>query len=357
MIWNTLLDPALSGRLCLTLLHSIWQVSLLIGVLWLVERCWQKNNVERHYVLYVTALLSAVLALPVTFALVDQTPSEPVAARPSPVRTEALPSLADMRTAAPVQSSPVNSEPLPVKDSLVSEKQTTRSAMNLSPVESKASPARRSQVWLWLAPWIVACYVAGVALMLFRLMISSIRVQRLGKTAERISAGPLVNSLRHLAQTWSLKVVPVLACSEQILVPRVTGILRPMILLPASAISGLTTDELELILAHELAHIRRFDLWINLLQRFTEAILFFNPALWYLSHRINMLREYCCDEMTCQLKLDSTSTFESRVNYATALLHVAELAKPNMSSNDLTTLAASGKSPSEIRRRVARAVR
>lgn len=354
MIWNTLLDPALSGRLCLTLLHSIWQVSLLIGVLWLVERCWQKNNVERHYVLYVTALLSAVLALPVTFALVDQTPSEPVAARPSPVRTEALPSLADMRTAAQVQSSPVNSEPLPVKDSLVSEKQTTRSAMNLSPVVSKASPARRSQVWLWLAPWIVACYVAGVAFMLFRLMISSIRVQRLGATAERISAGPLVNSLRHLAQTWSLKVVPVLACSEQILVPRVTGILRPMILLPASAISGLTTDELELILAHELAHIRRFDLWINLLQRFTEAILFFNPALWYLNHRINMLREYCCDEMTCQLKLDSTSTFESRVNYATALLHVAELAKPNMSSNDLTTLAASGKSPSEIRRRVAR---
>ena len=187
MIWNTLLDPALSGRLCLTLLHSIWQVSLLIGVLWLVERCWQKNNVERHYVLYVTALLFAVLALPVTFALVDQTPTEPVAARPSPVRTEALPSLADMRPAAPIQNSLVISEPLPVKDSLVSEKQTTRSAMDLSPVVSKASPARRSQVWLWLAPWIVACYVAGVALMLFRLQYPRAETRRDSRTDLRRS--------------------------------------------------------------------------------------------------------------------------------------------------------------------------
>ncbi|QDU12288.1 Regulatory protein BlaR1 [Gimesia maris] len=354
MIWNTLLDPALSGRLCLTLLHSIWQVSLLASLLWLMERYWQKNAVERNYVLYVAALLFAILALPVTFVLVDHVPTETVAVRATPAGTVTIPPLAETRSSAPVQTSPLISEPLPDMQPLAAEKQSPRSASSIPPAATEASPARWSQAWLWLAPWIVACYVAGVALMLFRLLISSIRVQRLGATAERIAAGPLVNSLRHLAQTWSLKVVPVLACSEQILVPRVTGILRPMILLPASAINGLTTDELELILAHELAHIRRFDLWVNLLQRFTEAILFFNPALWYLSHRINMLREYCCDEMTCHLKIDSTSTFESRVNYATALLHVAELAKRNMSSSDLTTLAASGKSPSEIRRRVAR---
>lgn len=354
MIWNSLLDPALSGRLCLTLLHSIWQVSLLASLLWLMERYWQKNAVERNYVLYVAALLFAILALPVTFVLVDHVPTESVAVRATPAGTVTIPPLAETRSSAPVQTSPLISEPLPDMQPLAAEKQSPRSASSIPPAATEASPARWSQAWLWLAPWIVACYVAGVALMLFRLLISSIRVQRLGATAERIAAGPLVNSLRYLAQKWSLKVVPVLARSEQIIVPRVTGILRPMILLPASAISGLATDELELILAHELAHIRRFDLWVNLLQRFTEALLFFNPALWYLSHRISMLREYCCDEMTCQLKLDSTSTFESRVNYATALLHVAELAKRSMSSNDLTTLAASGKSPSEIRRRVAR---
>ncbi|HBL44464.1 carboxypeptidase regulatory-like domain-containing protein [Gimesia sp.] len=355
MIWNTLLDPALSGRLCLTLLHSLWQVALLAGLLWLVERCWQKITVERRYVLHVAVLLCVLLALPVTFLLVGPAASTPVViSQPQTVR-DTFPSQAETKPAAPPQFRSEMPELLPGAESPLSENQKLQPASNISPEKTKTSPARRSQAWLWLAPWIVACYVAGVVLMLARLVISSIRVQRLAASAERIIAGPLVNSLREIARKWSLKAVPVLARSEQIIVPRVTGILRPMILLPASAISGLTTDELELILAHELAHIRRFDLWINLLQRFTEAILFFNPALWYLSHRISMLREYCCDEMTCQLKLDSTSPFESRVNYATALLHVAELARrSSVSTGDLTSLAASGRSPSEIRRRVAR---
>lgn len=354
MIWNTLLDPALSSRLCLTLLHSIWQVSLLVGLLWLVNRCWQKSTVERLYVLHVAALLFAILAIPVTFMLVGPSAAETVTVTQTPVEKKSYPPLAETRSTAASPVIPDMAEHLPERTLQKSEVKTAFPVADIPPAKTKASPASRSQDWLWLAPWIIACYVAGVALMLARLIVSSIRVQRLGATAERITTGPLVNSLRYLAQKWSMKVTPVLARSEQIIVPRVTGILRPIILLPASAINGLTTDELELILAHELAHIRRFDLWINLLQRFTEAILFFNPALWYLSHRINMLREYCCDEMTCHLKIDSTSTFESRVNYATALLHVAELAKRNMSSSDLTTLAASGKSPSEIRRRVAR---
>ncbi|WP_417392112.1 carboxypeptidase regulatory-like domain-containing protein [Gimesia sp.] len=355
MIWNSLLDPALSGRLCLTLLHSLWQVALLAALLWLVERCWQKITVERRYVLHVAALLFVLLALPVTFLLVGPAASTPVVISQAQTVRDTLPSLAETKPAAPPQFRSEKSELLPDAEPLLAGNQRLQSASNISPEKTKTSPARRSQAWLWLAPWIVACYVAGVVLMLARLVVSSIRVQRLAASAERIIAGPLVNSLREVARKWSLKVVPVLARSEQIIVPRVTGILRPMILLPASAISGLTTDELELIIAHELAHIRRFDLWINLLQRFTEAILFFNPALWYLNHRISMLREYCCDEMTCQLKLDSTSPFESRVNYATALLHVAELARrSSVSSGDLTSLAASGKSPSEIRRRVAR---
>ena len=76
-----------------------------------------------------------------------------------------------------------------------------------------------------------------------------------------------------------MRVVPVLARAEQIVTPKVIGLVRPTILLPASAVSGLSTDELELILAHELAHVRRYDMWVNLVQRLAEAVLFFNPAL------------------------------------------------------------------------------
>ncbi len=99
---------------------------------------------------------------------------------------------------------------------------------------------------------------------------------------------------------WRLRSVPLIAQAERIAVPTVIGLLRPMILLPASALTALTANELELILAHELAHVRRFDLWVNLLQRLGEVVLFFNPAMWYLSRRISTLREYCCDELVCR---------------------------------------------------------
>ncbi|NOY40576.1 MAG: hypothetical protein GXP26_01895, partial [Planctomycetes bacterium] len=81
------------------------------------------------------------------------------------------------------------------------------------------------------------------------------------------------------------------------------------------------------------------------------------PALWYLSRRISTLREYCCDEMTCQAMAgaESKNVPEPKLRYATALLHVAELAKSNaVAKGDLAALAASGRSPSELRRRVAR---
>ena len=110
-----------------------------------------------------------------------------------------------------------------------------------------------------------------------------------------------------------------------------------------------------MILTHELAHVRRQDMWVNLLQRVAEALLFFNPALWYLSRRISTLREYCCDELTCRLSVQTKP--EPRVRYAMALLRIAELSstcpeRRALDANELATLAASGRSPSEMRRRV-----
>ena len=130
-----------------------------------------------------------------------------------------------------------------------------------------------------------------------------------------------------------------------------------MILLPVSLITCLSADELEMILAHELAHVRRWDMWVNLAQRVAEAVLFFNPALWYLSRRTSVLREYCCDELTCRAVAGSAG--EMRARYASALLRIVELARPALGSRLSTldhpiALAAAGRSPSELRRRVAR---
>lgn len=75
----------------------------------------------------------------------------------------------------------------------------------------------------------------------------------------------------------------------------VTGIWRPMIVLPAAWIAQLPPDFLEAVLSHELAHLRRRDLWIIYLQRLVETTLFFHPAVWWLSSRLQREREWCCD--------------------------------------------------------------
>jgi len=100
--------------------------------------------------------------------------------------------------------------------------------------------------------------------------------------------------------------------SALIQVPVVIGWLRPMILVPASSLSGLTPQQLELILAHELAHIRRHDHWVNLLQVLIETLLFYHPAVWWISQDIRAERELCCDDL-------AVATCGNRLAYARAL--------------------------------------
>lgn len=87
-------------------------------------------------------------------------------------------------------------------------------------------------------------------------------------------------------------------CQSQLLqAPAVLGWFRPVVLLPAAALAGLSPRQLEAVIAHELAHIKRFDAFVNLLQVATETLLFYHPAVWWLSARIRAERENCCDDV------------------------------------------------------------
>ena len=119
--------------------------------------------------------------------------------------------------------------------------------------------------------------------------------------------------------------------STRVDVPTVIGWLTPVVLLPASALAGLTPQQIEAILAHELAHIRRHDYLVNLLQTLVETLLFYHPAVWWLSRRIRVERENCCDDLAVSLCGDP-------VAYAAALADLEEL----RSSNRTLALAATG---------------
>lgn len=103
--------------------------------------------------------------------------------------------------------------------------------------------------------------------------------------------------LRELANKLNISKNVKLRESLAVKVPVVIGWLRPVILLPSSAITGLSVRQLELILAHELAHIRRHDYLVNLLQKIAETLLFYHPAVWWLSGVVRQERENCCDDL------------------------------------------------------------
>jgi hypothetical protein len=159
--------------------------------------------------------------------------------------------------------------------------------------------------------------------------------------------------VRNHVRRLGIHIVPLVAYSRRVSVPVVVGILRPMILLPIGLGSGLTLPQLETILIHELAHIRRFDLAINLLQRLIEALLFFHPAVWWLSRRISIERENACDDTVLR-------SYCRGIQYADALVRMAELceafASNSIGNSAATTasLAANGRNASQFKRRVQR---
>jgi hypothetical protein len=135
----------------------------------------------------------------------------------------------------------------------------------------------------------------------------------------------LVLRCRDLAQRLGIAYSIQLRESFAVNVPLVIGWLRPMILLPTSTISGLSVLQLELILAHELAHVRRHDYLLNLLQHLAETLLFYHPAVWWASAKIREERENCCDDMAVRV------CNGDKTNYAKALaklddMHLCQLA-------------------------------
>ncbi len=343
MNWQTVIDPEVCGRVCLTLLHSLWQVALLAAAARAFELTWARRSTDKCYAVYVTALFLAFVAMPITYFSIGE--GKPIQATAT---SQIAGATATIAQAAQVQQ-PLHA---PANPQIVGTVEFIDASNSANVAPHAASPETRTVPWSQIAPWLAGVYAVGVVVMLLRLAVGILGAHRLAARAVVIEQGPLVDTLRVLAHNWSMRVVPVLARAESIVVPKVVGFVKPTILLPASAITGLSGEELEMVLAHELAHVKRYDMWVNLAQRLAEAVLFFNPALWYVSRRISSVREYCCDELTCGSIAPSHRN--ARAQYALALLRVVELSRRVPDPSNLATLAASGRSPSELRRRVAR---
>ena len=123
---------------------------------------------------------------------------------------------------------------------------------------------------------------------------------------------------RRLAQALRIRGAIRLLESAAVEVPTVIGWLRPVVLIPVATLSGLSTEQMEMVLAHELAHIRRHDFFVNLMQAVVETLLFYHPAVWWISGRIRVEREHCCDDV-------AVAVCGNPLLYARALTRLEEL--------------------------------
>ncbi|MCA9138729.1 MAG: M48 family metalloprotease [Planctomycetales bacterium] len=357
----TRLSEDFSLTVAVTLLHFLWQGCVIGLVVFILNGLLQGASASSRYALHTTALLLLPLCVVITF-LTTRLPDnlragnsvagvaenifrgEPPTTIPAQSRngstetTDTVPSngegsLATTPPASIHQSQNVHSSLPPV---------------NPQQIHGRIHGTEVAGLVYWLvaktAPIVAVFYFAGVSLFLMRLVLALRGGHRLRSASNPMGDPNLKRLVVLQAQKLGLRMTPIVRLCERVSVPVVVGVLHPVILVPASLMTGLAPEQFAAIISHELAHVRRYDLVMNVLQRVIESLLFFHPVVWYISRCMSAEREICCDDLVvfsgCQ-----------RMDYAGALLRVAELCAANLSA-DAHTLAASGSRPSELKSRI-----
>lgn len=162
-------------------------------------------------------------------------------------------------------------------------------------------------------------YLLGLATMILRLVHGLVALEKIRLRCRRITHGPLFEQVHDLSKRMGLGWKVAVYVGDCVVEPMVTGIMKPVILLPAVVVTGLTHSQLEAILLHELHHIRRLDPLWNLIQVCVETVLFFHPCVWWTSRELRRLREFECDAGVVD------GNMADRLIYARALERLATL--------------------------------
>ena len=249
---DSLLSSPLGHRIALALLHFVWQ-GFVIGML---LRAGRGATPQRRYAAGLIALCVTAWAPVLTFVVLGG---------------DALPALPATGAAAPI--------------------------------------------FARVQPWLLAAWLLGVTLMSLRFMAAYgatlyVRFDRAPLTGE------LLRSARRIGGAMGLEVERRVFVSARVTMAMAVGCVKPIVLIPLVWATQMDRHSLEAVIAHELAHIRRHDLGVNLVQRLVETVLFFHPAVWWMSRELEQARELCCDEIAVAVTRD-------RLIYAKTLQAVA----------------------------------
>ena len=189
-------------------------------------------------------------------------------------------------------------------------------------------------------PWILGFWIAGVVVLALRALAGWVLAQRLVRWNTAPAAEFFQESAMRLRSSLGIDRSVRILSSAMAMVPATVGWLRPVVILPASALTGLTPRQLEFLLAHELAHVSRYDYLVNLAQTAIETVLFYQPGVWWVSRQIRIEREHCCDDLAVTACGDA-------VGYARTLV---TLERVRTGPRDLAVAANGGSLLARIRR-------
>ncbi len=273
-----------------TLVHFCWQAAAIALVYWLADVALSKARSQTRYLLALGAMLLMLVSALSTLAY-EETHGNLEQFSPSALLTftnASVGSSISMDLAPSAQLNPAGATTLPV-------------LLHLSR----------------LLPWLDVAWLLGVACLSIRTIGGWRMIERLRRSALEEAPEAVLATFARLCERLGIASPVSLRISEHVQGPLAMGIVRSLIILPASALMALSPQQLEAVLAHELEHVRRADYFWNLVQTMVETLFFFHPAVWWLGSRLRQQRELCCDDAAVQACADP-------LIYATALLRLEE---------------------------------
>lgn len=309
MLENLLSSPILAS-LALTLLHFLWQGILVAAVLKSLLLIFNHNKPQLRYALSTLAMLINLLLPLITFFIIYRT-----------------------------KDSPENY----LTDSLV----FNELIQELKQPDALFSYQELIETLPMLLPYISIVWLIATTLLASKLLIEVTSVSKLTQQQVITPSATLQTRFTELAKQINIKIAPRLLISLKVEVPMAIGWLKPIVLLPANMVSGLNNAQLEMLILHELGHIRRHDYLVNFFQTLVEILLFFHPSVSWVSKQMRNEREYCSDDIAVQ-------HCGNAVAYAHTLVETASLCTKahNHTIPDLAMAASGG----DLKQRVVRLV-
>ena len=274
-----------------TLLHFCWQAAAIVLVYWLADAVLSKARSQTRYVLALGTMLLMFVSALATLAYEETQGGSGLSASPSAFSSPTWRTI----------GSSISSDLAPL------------AGLKTAGAATQPPPLHMSR----FLPWLDVAWLLGVACLSMRTIGGWRLIQRLRRSALVEAPEAVYASFLRLCERLGITRQVSLRIAEHIQGPLAIGIVRSVIILPAAALMALSPEQLEAVLAHELAHVRRADYLWNLIQTMVETLLFFHPAVWWLGRRLRQQRELCCDDVAVQSCADP-------LIYATALLRLEE---------------------------------